>query len=360
MLRAQGPEASHNTMRPARMRFTIGSMMVATAILGLLTWVITGLLTDGAAWFSHPPLYMVIAYPFLFAASLTLFVTIVQFRSERRPARGDRTMPNHARTETAQIRRDDSYSTVEPSNTRPLGPLRPRFTILSLMFAIAVVGFLLSLGVWGLAAIVLPIPLVVPFVGNWLAAHGRRRAAAFWFWGLAVLFNLVYAALCICPDIYLILGLEGIWFVVVAPPLLSFGVAWAFLATRRTAVPRRSPLAAWLSVAVLTVLPVLAPVSLWPFHLAFWAARPTLEVLADQVAAGQSVRFPRWAGLFRLAEARVDSASGNVGLLIEPNPNHPAGLVRLCPGNPPNYAGPIGGSDLSLHLGGAWWYREDD
>ena len=83
-------------MQRFRLRFTIGSMMIAMAILGLLVWVVTGLMLNGAGWFSHPPLYLLIAYPFLFAACITFVVTLVQFRSERRlPARdrNDETAP---------------------------------------------------------------------------------------------------------------------------------------------------------------------------------------------------------------------------------------------------------------------------
>jgi hypothetical protein len=78
-------------MRPARLRFTIGSIMVATVVVAVVSWIVAGLVRHGKAWFSQAPLYVLIAYPFLFAACGTLFVTIVQFRSDRRRARAART-----------------------------------------------------------------------------------------------------------------------------------------------------------------------------------------------------------------------------------------------------------------------------
>jgi hypothetical protein len=91
-------------MRLARVRFTIGSMMVATSIVGLFSWIITGLNRDGTAWFRNPPLYLVLAYPFLFAAGVTFAVTLVQFRSERRLGGEDRTGAKTPRRSPWRIR----------------------------------------------------------------------------------------------------------------------------------------------------------------------------------------------------------------------------------------------------------------
>ena len=112
-------------------------------------------------------------------------------------------------------------------------------------------------------------------------------------------------------------------------------------------------------MVILTVLPVFAPLTLWPLHAAFRSARPNLQQLAGQVAAGNAVSFPRWSGLFRLVDSRVDPISGNVGLSLDPLPSGPSGFVRLYPRVPPNHAGPIRGSQLNVDLGGGWWYREE-
>ncbi len=68
-----------------------------------------------------------------------------------------------------------------------------------------------------------------------------------------------------------------------------------------------------ISVVVLTMLPMLTQVTLWPLHVAFLTARPALDILADQVAAGKPVSFPQQAGVYRVRRepsipSRVTSA----------------------------------------------------
>ncbi len=71
-------------------------------------------------------------------------------------------------------------------------------------------------------------------------------------------------------------------------------------------------------------------------------ARPARDRLANQVAATPVASVPRWLGPFRVARSAVDPASGNVGLMIDPNPGGPTGLVRIRPGTPPDRTGPFG------------------
>jgi len=78
------------------------------------------------------------------------------------------------------------------------------------------------------------------------------------------------------------------------------------------------------------------------------------------IAAGQAVGFPQQAGLFRVAGSTVDPISGNVGLMIDPNPNGPTGFVRVRPGTPRNRRGPFGWDDLDVALGWGWEYREEE
>ena len=230
------------------------------------------------------------------------------------------------------------------------------------MIAVAVVSVLLAPAeAW--RAVVIALVIAIPFVTHVVATRfvfrRKRRAAEISFWGLAAFINVAYLALCVYPDHYgdvtLVLG----WFLIVAPTLFSFGIAWAVLATQQSTVLRRLPPLAWLSVVILTALPLFAPLTSWPLHAAFVRARPNLEEIADQVASGKAISFPRWAGAFRLVGSRVDPISGNVALLLDPLPSGPTGLVRLYPSTPPNYAGPISGLELNLDLGGGWWYREE-
>jgi hypothetical protein len=179
-------------------------------------------------------------------------------------------VPNHAGTETAKECLEETRATVGRSNARASGPFRPRFTIRSLMIIVAVVAALLApLKGWiGLAiTLVLAMPLFAHLGVSWLVFRGERRVAALAFWGAATLINVVYAVLCMRPNRDLVMPLCLIWLFFIAPTLISCGVAWGFLATRPSAIPRRPALPVWLAVALLTVMPVLAPLTFWPRHL---------------------------------------------------------------------------------------------
>ena len=148
-------------------------------------------------------------------------------------------------------------------------PPRLRFTIRSLMIAIAVVAGLMALPrAWAVLAVVFSIPSLALTVAAWLAFRGRRRLAAVCFGILAVLANGLYAVLCMAPDVYLDILLVVAWFVIVLPALGGVGIAWASLSTREGAAPRRSASVAWLAVIGLTVMPLFTIMTSWPLHLA--------------------------------------------------------------------------------------------
>jgi hypothetical protein len=77
--------------------------MLGMALLGILSWIVSGLIRDGTAWFAHPPLYFVIVTPFLFAAAITFLVTYVQFQRETAAAPptiiGSQSSPTHRHQE---------------------------------------------------------------------------------------------------------------------------------------------------------------------------------------------------------------------------------------------------------------------
>jgi hypothetical protein len=239
---------------------------------------------------------------------------------------------------------------------------RLRFTIGSLMIAVAVAAVLLALGnVWGVIAVVLSIPCLALIGSLWLFFRGHRRVAGIVFWGLAIAINALYLVCCSAPNLYLIMPLHFASLVIAVPMIAGPGVAWVRLATREGEVPRRSGLAAGLSVFGLAMLLLLTIGTLWPLHFAFAISKPSLDRLADQVAAGKAVGFPRQAGLFRVRGAAVDPGSGDVGLMIEPHPSGPSGFVRLGTGVYRGAGAPIAGSDLRIDLGASGWsYREDD
>jgi hypothetical protein len=71
-------------MQRSRFRFTMASMMVGTAVLGVVSWIIAGLAQHGMKWFRYPPLYLVVTFPFLFSSAVTVAVALFQGRVERR------------------------------------------------------------------------------------------------------------------------------------------------------------------------------------------------------------------------------------------------------------------------------------
>jgi hypothetical protein len=240
---------------------------------------------------------------------------------------------------------------------------RLRFTIQSLKIAVVVMvvaGLIAIPNGSGLTVIGLSLPFLAVVGAQWLVFRGQRRFAAFGFWVAATLTNLLYAASCVAPDAYLLPALFLGWMVIAGPAIGALGAAWVTLATRQDATSRRSSPAAWLAVIALSMMPLMTLWTLWPLHLAFLASRPSLERLADQVAAGQVSGFPRWAGLYRFAGSAVDPTTRNVGLMIDPNPSGPTGFVRMSPGASRNREGPFRWDDLGVDLGWGWEYREED
>jgi hypothetical protein len=240
-----------------------------------------------------------------------------------------------------------------------------RFTIRGLMIAVAILAGLLALpdGLREVAAALSPLSCLALFTAWRLLSRGYRRLAGACFWGLAIVANVLLAAFCVVPKFESLVVLFLVWLFILLPTIAGLGSAWAILATREVAATRRVSGLAWLSVVVLSVMPGVTVWTGWPLHLAFLMARPALERLADEVAAGQAIPSPRWVGPFRVAGSAVDRATGNVGLMIDPNPNHPIGFIRDRNCRTRSYCTcvePIRGDVLHLVLGDEWSYREED
>jgi hypothetical protein len=58
--------------------------------------------------------------------------------------------------------------------------------------------------------------------------------------------------------------------------ILGFGTAWAIAATRRNAMPRRSPFFAWPLVLIAALTPLSMAITQWPLRLVFSLSRPAL------------------------------------------------------------------------------------
>jgi hypothetical protein len=246
-----------------------------------------------------------------------------------------------------------------------------RFTIRSLMIAVAVVAGLLAVllspialvvasGLFYLALIVVPCALIgLP----WWLRRGFRRLSALWFGVVAALSNTSIAALCVYLPDFLGAILMFVGWLFTFPIVISAGAAWANVATRQVAKPRRSPWSAWPLVLVLGILPLTMVLTRWPLRLAFLASRPAMDRLAERVLAGQAVAGPEWTGLFRVVGSAVDPASGNVGLITDPCLSGRSGFVRAgggpgAPAGPP--IGPLYDLWSDLQLDDRWWYECED
>jgi hypothetical protein len=229
------------------------------------------------------------------------------------------------------------------------------------MIAIVLVAVLMALpAAAGIAVIALCIACACFIGAEWLVFRGHLRVAGLGFLFFAVTANVLFAAACMAPDIYTQILLFYMWLFVVLPAIMAIGLARCRLLARDGLVPQPFEAAAWISVGVLAFLPLFTLLTFWPLRLGFVTGRLALEHLADQVATGQTIAYPQQLGLLRIAGSAVDPVSGNVGLLIDPNPNGYPGFVRVRPGTPANVRGPIIGSDLNVDLGSGWSYRGDD
>ena len=249
---------------------------------------------------------------------------------------------------------------MDDSGRRPLSG----FTIRSLMITVVIVAGILALpSGWRELAASLTTACMTLLAARRLLSKGEGRLAGICFWVLAISANVLFAALCVVPVGFLPELLCVGWFFFLLPSLAGLGTAWATLASRDLTVdrPRRSRPWAW--VIFLTMMPLVTAMTLWPFRLAFLAAMPALNRLAGRVAAGQAVGSPVSVGPFRIVATAVDPASGNVGLMIDPNPNGPTGFIRhggAINSAPYGCYRPFRGDVLHVGLGGGWCYHEED
>jgi hypothetical protein len=250
-----------------------------------------------------------------------------------------------------------------------------RFSIRSIMIVVAVValilatladegpladaiGYLIQESGWPPLTVVSLLSFYF-FGSQLLVIQGWRRLSEAVFRILAALANMVYAVSCIAPRVHIYQNLWIGWLMVVWPTMTGLGWAWTVLATREGLVPRRLGPVMWLSVLILPLLPMVTLMSGWPLRIAFLAARPTLERLADRVVAEKPVTFPQQAGVFRLVESGVGPVAGTVALVTDPNPSGRSGFVRIPPWvvAGARLGTPIFGQYLDIDLGGGWRYR---
>ncbi len=151
-----------------------------------------------------------------------------------------------------------------------------------------------------------------------------------------------------------------IW-LLLSPLIVGTGMPWATASRPRTATPWRSPLLLAPFVLALAVAPLTWLRTDWPLCAAFLISRVPLERLADRVAGGEVIRRPRWAGLFRVVGSELDSRTGNVGLIIDSDPNGRSGFMRQAPGVLEEHSlGPFFNLNFNDRMTGRWWYQNED
>ncbi len=237
-----------------------------------------------------------------------------------------------------------------------------RLTIRGLMVVIAIVAGLFALPDWLQATVVLlSLPCLVLFAAWQLFLWGRLRATAISFWSLAIAVNVVFAALCTIPGSLTSLFFVA-WLFILLPMIAGFGTTWAILTARDGMARRLSRPVAWLLVIVLAVMPGVTAWTAWPLRLVFLAARPAMERLANQVAAGQAVTFPQWVGPFQVVGSKFDPGTGGVALLTDRNPGGPSGFVRFrgSASVTSNCHYTIRGDWFHVGLADEWCYHEED
>jgi hypothetical protein len=238
-----------------------------------------------------------------------------------------------------------------------------RFKIRSLMIAVlAVAGLLAALRYPVVLLALLPASWLAWAIGLWRSARPYRRLSAVVFASVGIITNILAVIASIGT------AANGMVFVIVnfvaclfgIPWILGCGAAWCTAATRKDAVPRRSRVLAWTLVLTLSLAPLTALLTNWPFRLAFLASQPALDRLADQAASGVPVTTPEWAGAFVIVASAVDPKTGNVGLITDPNPGGRGGFERYGPRGSPGARGAFYNFWSETQLNEKWRFAEED
>jgi hypothetical protein len=239
-----------------------------------------------------------------------------------------------------------------------------KIRLLHVMVAVAVLACFFALLVEPSALLVIVVmwSLVLAAI-FWASVRGQRVAAFRGFAIASLVVNGSLAGLSIFS--YSLMGVVrmALGSFLGLPMILGFGVAWSAAATRRGAVHRRSPVLTWPIVIALAIMPLTMLFTHWPLHLAFLVSRPALDRLADQVANGQAPTGPVRAGLFIVVSTALDPTTGNIGLIIDPDPAGRSGFVRIrqtSGASPAIAVGPLYNLAADLPLNKDWHFQNED
>ncbi len=107
-----------------------------------------------------------------------------------------------------------------------------RYSVRGLMIVVAGFAGLFSVrSLWTVIVLAFACPVFALIAPRWLLSRDYRRPAAIWFGIVATTVNALYAASCIYP-IEIVLIILFILLFAAVPIILSFGVAWATMATK--------------------------------------------------------------------------------------------------------------------------------
>ncbi|QDV36562.1 hypothetical protein [Tautonia plasticadhaerens] len=197
-----------------------------------------------------------------------------------------------------------------------------------------------------------------PGVLAWLASRRRRKAAAVAF---AASVGLAAAPIILLCAYWLNIAgvaLAVLWAILTVPPTIGFGIAWASEFRQEGGPGWRASVPPWTLVLASAALLISMIPTLWPLRLAFLASRPSLDRLADRVAAGETLVRPARAGLYRIVASRLEPRSGSVALLTDDHLAGGSGFVRLSTRLPQH--SPMSNLNFNVHLGRRWRYQDED
>ncbi len=219
-----------------------------------------------------------------------------------------------------------------------------------------------SVNSYGFVALLVYATIVIGYafvVYRWLKGNRRRAWRVFVGSGVAevILFGVLGVTFLgmYWEIIRILLGM-----ILLSIPL-GAGIAWVKQPISDAPASHRSRFLAWVLVFGMVGLPTSMVFQNWPMRLAFLVSRPAFDRLADRIEAGESPRWPVYAGLFQVSGiARGHSGTPNTALTIGANPNGNTWFVRSSTPTSSLTVPPQVFVSEKLTADGRWWHQEED
>ena len=114
--------------------------------------------------------------------------------------------------------------------------------------------------------------------------------------------------------------------------------------------------APWIWAISISVM-LSVPLTSWPMHRAFGAARPRLERLIADEQAGKSIVWPQSAGGFELSNLQIEAGRATFYLAYS-NGNQPDKLIRLSHFEDPQWRADLLDDNSLVVLSENWIYED--